>query len=148
VKKEIIEALKVAPAWLKTTFYCGCGDFSVKWEFIVTVYLHDEKRSNTVSELYPTGRAALRDNVYIRAREGRGRIAPVKAFNARLSVLAGTGDSYKGAIVSTVNRPFLSFDEKEKLCPSFTELCKLRAFFSAPLESSINIFFKLDFTHL
>ena len=37
---------------------------------IVAVYWPGEKRSNAVSELYPTGRAALRDDVHINALGG------------------------------------------------------------------------------
>ena len=54
---------------------------------IVAVYWPGEKRSNAVSELYPTGRAALRDDVHINALEGGkdGRVAPSKAYNTHLS---------------------------------------------------------------
>ena len=42
----------------------------IEVRIIVAVYWPGEERSNTVSELYLTGRAALRDDVHINALRG------------------------------------------------------------------------------
>ena len=44
----------------------------IEVRIIVAVYWPGEERSNTVSELYLTGRAALRDDVHINALGGGG----------------------------------------------------------------------------